>query len=335
MTGNELKVGAVEAHLLLGGLQDQDIGHIPVGNGIEVGFKLYEPIDAADPVSHFGAIIGVHGEGMESILFLLQEEFNDDPACGFMASAIALFFYPPPGHGPQVLKVLEFASIEEIPFDELEWFFHLSFRPGPPNGYRSAFIMGDEGNEGGIIDGASGLEAEHNGFLPIIETVAWNAAKKVESIPVTSDEGVEVTMESKINVLSAGESQDIGKAEDYGFAALQEWYGVGTPIHLPLNPRVCLKPKDRVFLWAVAHGPQSISQDGFTPFIAFDLQLFKEALTGDVWKFIQKGPDSRQIRIELACSRKRMCFVNLAMIPPGFVLAKDAAYGVSAKTEVP
>jgi hypothetical protein len=127
VTGDKLKFWAITADLLLGGLQDKDFGHILIGNGIEVGLKLEEPIHAAHSVGYLGAIVGVLGQRQQSRLFLLGEELADDPSGRFMNTAVTLFSYPPPGHGPQMLKVLELSAVEEIALDILKGSLDFSF----------------------------------------------------------------------------------------------------------------------------------------------------------------------------------------------------------------
>jgi hypothetical protein len=49
MVCHQLDFRAVDEHFLLGGFQGEDIGHTFVGNGVAVGFKVQEPVDAANP----------------------------------------------------------------------------------------------------------------------------------------------------------------------------------------------------------------------------------------------------------------------------------------------
>ena len=293
VTGDDLKLGAVEADLVLGCLQDKDFGYIAVGNGVEVGFKLDEPIGAADSVGHLGAIVGVLGQRLQGALFLLQEEFDHDPSRGFMNTAVALFLEPPPGLGPQMLKVFKLTSVQEISFDVLEGSLDFSFCPGPPNGYRSALIVGDEGDEGRIVDGATGLKAHDNGFFPIVEAVAGNAAKKIKGILVTPDQGVEVPMHREIDVVPAREGQNVGKTKHRCLAVPGEADRIRAPIHLPLESGFRLEAHDRGSLWPKPHGPKAVPQDGDAPLIAFFPQFFKEALARDVGKPVQKSPNPR------------------------------------------
>jgi len=52
MVCDQLDLRAVDEHFMLGGFQGENIGHILVGDGVAVGFKVQEPVDAANPQGH-------------------------------------------------------------------------------------------------------------------------------------------------------------------------------------------------------------------------------------------------------------------------------------------
>ena len=52
--------------------------------------------------------------------------------------------------------------------------------------------MGDEGGEGRIQERPSRLPAQNDGFLAIVETLAWNAAKVGECIIMAADQSEEI-----------------------------------------------------------------------------------------------------------------------------------------------
>ena len=150
-----------------------------------------------------------------------------------------------------------------------------------------------------------GRATNDDGLLSIIEAMSGNAAKIVEGIPVLSDQGVEVPMHRKIDVLSAGEGQDVGKAEHHGLAGPGEGNGVRAPVHLPLGSGLGLEADDRGRLGLRPHGAKAVAQDGDAPLVALLPHFFKEALARDVGKLGEKSPDPIHMRVQLARPGKR------------------------------
>ena len=70
---------AVDEKFMLGGLQGEDIGEVLIGDGVAIGLKVQEPIDAAHPQSHFGGVIIVKWQGLKGASLLLDEEIQGWP----------------------------------------------------------------------------------------------------------------------------------------------------------------------------------------------------------------------------------------------------------------
>jgi len=132
MVGHQLDLRAIDEHFVFGGFQSEDIGHILIGDGVAIGFKIQEPIDAANPQGHFGGIVIVKGQGLKSASFPLHEELKRRAMGRFMDMLVGSFPEPPLSRGLQVIEILERACVEEIFLYILEGSFHLPF------GFRSA-----------------------------------------------------------------------------------------------------------------------------------------------------------------------------------------------------
>ncbi len=63
---------------------------------------------------------------------------------------------------------------------------------------------------------------------------------------MTADQGEKIAVGGKINVLSSGKAKDVGETKNLALAASSKGDRIGAPIHLPLNPWLCLKSNDRI-----------------------------------------------------------------------------------------
>jgi len=79
--------------------------------------------------------------------------------------------------------------------------------------------MGHESDECGVIDRAAGFPAQKDRFLPIVKTLLWHSLKMAEGVLMPPDQGEELAVGGKVNVLPPGKAQDVGEAEDLGLAA--------------------------------------------------------------------------------------------------------------------
>ena len=108
MPGKELNLGAIDQDLMLRGLEAQDVGDVGGRDGVMVGLKLNVPVWSADPQGHFGAVIGMEGQGLQGFL---GKELQGGMAGGVVDVQIGLLLEPPPGSGLEVFEVLEVSSI--------------------------------------------------------------------------------------------------------------------------------------------------------------------------------------------------------------------------------
>lgn len=100
MLGHQLDLRAIDEHFMLGSFQGEDIGHVLIGDGVAIGFKVQEPIQAANPQGHFGGIIIVKGQRLKSASFLFHKEFQGRAVGRFMDMRVGFFPEPPLGRGP-------------------------------------------------------------------------------------------------------------------------------------------------------------------------------------------------------------------------------------------
>src|SRR5512142_2819776 len=99
--------------------------------------------------------------------------------------------------------------------------------------------MGNKGGKRRIEDRPAALPAQHHGLLAIVQTLLGHAPKVLESILMPADEGVEISVRRKVEVLPPGEGQDIGKALHLALAGSGERDRIGTPVHLSLMTWRC------------------------------------------------------------------------------------------------
>ena len=107
--------------------------------------------------------------------------------------------------------------------------------------------MGDEGNKGWVMDRTSCLPSKHNRLLAVIKALFGDTSKIQKGILMPPDQGVEVLMDGKVNIMPSGEGQNIGKTLHLALACAFESNEVRAPIHLTLPPGFCLKSDCRLF----------------------------------------------------------------------------------------
>jgi len=247
MPGDEINLWGVNQDLVLRGFEGQDVGDIAGRDGVVVRLKLDIVIRSTDPKGHFGAVIGMKGQGLKH---LLRKELQRGVPGRVVDMQIGLFFEPPPGHSPKVFKILEVSSIEEIAFNVFKWCLNLPLRLSPtlPTRNGLALVMGDKSGEGRIEDRPSALPAEHHGLFIIVKTFLWHPTVILKDILMSSDQAVEVTVGRKVDVLTPGEAQDIGETQHLALAGADKGDCIRTPIHLALLSWIRLKSYHRLSL---------------------------------------------------------------------------------------
>ena len=93
---------------------------------------------------------------------------------------------PVGGHLVEMFQRLEGAAIEQAGFDIGEVAFDFSFRLRAANtaGLGSEAIVGGEGEEFGIIEGAVGIVPQHHGFEVVIQTDPGDTAEMMKGMHV-------------------------------------------------------------------------------------------------------------------------------------------------------
>ena len=241
MPGKELNLRAVDQNLMLRGLETQDIGDVLGRRGVVVRLKFDEPVRATDSKRHLGAVIGVQGQKLKG---LLGKQFQGSVPGRVVDMQVRLLFEPPPAGAPEVFKILKVSSIEQVPFYKFKGRLNLPFRLGPPplacNGL--ALIMRDEGRKRWIKDRPPAFPSKHHRLVVIVQTLPGHSSKVLKGILMSSDQAIEVMAGRKIDVLTPGESQDIGEALHLALATAGEGNRIGTPIHLTLLSWIRFKP---------------------------------------------------------------------------------------------
>src|SRR5208337_2221583 len=93
---------------------------------------------------------------------------------------------PVSGHLIEMLQRLEGAAIEQAGFDigEVAFDFALGLWPAHAAGLGSEAIVGGEGEELGIIEGAVGIVTQHHGFEVVVQTDTGDTAEMMEGMHV-------------------------------------------------------------------------------------------------------------------------------------------------------
>lgn len=108
MPGDEFNLGGVDQDLMFCCLEAQDVGDVAGGDGVVVRLKLDVPVWAADSKRHFGAVIGMKGQGLKRFL---GKELQGSMPGRIVDMEIGFLFKPPPGSGPEVFYVLKVSSV--------------------------------------------------------------------------------------------------------------------------------------------------------------------------------------------------------------------------------
>lgn len=314
MPGDEIHLGTVDQDLVLRGLEAQNVGDMLGRDGVMVCLKLNEPVWSTDAQRHFGAVIGMKGQGLKR---LLGKELQGSVPGRVVKMEIGLLFEPPSGSGPEIVEILEVSSIEQIAFHVLERCLDLSLRFRSPLSARNglASVMRDEGRKCRIEDGSATFPSEHHGLLVIIKTLSGHSSKMLEGVLMSSDQTVEVMMSRKVDVLTPGEAQDIGEALHQGLTATGEGDRVGTPIHLSLLPGFRLKPYHRFSI----REPQFLDplpQNADPPGITHFLQLLIDSNARDLGVFVQQLCNLRVKCVEFARPCESFGQYLMAAVPP-------------------
>ena len=123
--------------------------------------------------------------------------------------SVGFFGEPPAGLCSEICQVFKEPGVEQIVLYVLEGGFDFSLGLSCAAHNRPTVIVGDESDEGGVVDGAGGFPAKKDCFFPVIEPLPGDSAEVFEGIQMAADQGEEIAMLSKIDVLSSGESQDV------------------------------------------------------------------------------------------------------------------------------
>jgi len=119
--------------------------------------------------------------------------------------------------------------------------------------------MSDKGNKGWVMDRPAGLPSKHNRLLAVIKALFGDTPKIGKGILMSPDQGVEIPMKGKVNIMSPGKTRDVRETQNLAFACAGKFNGVRTPIHLPLTAGLCLKSDYRLSLGPWAYLLQPIS----------------------------------------------------------------------------
>src|SRR3989339_83040 len=265
------------------GLHGQNVGHMFVRNGIAVGLELEVSFEIADPKRHFRAVVGMERQRSKRREFLFEKEFQRRSAGCLMHVDIALLAKPPSGAGAKIVEILELAAAQEIPLPILKRALDLPLRfgPAPPADNRAAAIMGDEGGKGRVDHRPARLPAQDDRLLAVVETLGRGARKMREGVLMAANQGEKIPPRGKVDVMPAGEPEDVGKTLYGGFAGFKELDGVRTPVHLSLKAGLRLEADDGRFFRAGPEMPKPILQDADAASIACVAKLFEEPLPRD------------------------------------------------------
>jgi len=66
--------------------------------------------------------------------------------------------------------------------------------------------MGNEGDECRVVDRAAGFPSQKDCFLPVVQTLLRNPLKMVEGVLVPADQGEELSVGGKVDILPPGKA---------------------------------------------------------------------------------------------------------------------------------
>ena len=93
-----------------------------------------------------------------------------------------------------MLQRVEGAAVEQAGFDieELPLDFALGLRPAHPAGLRAEAVVGGEGEELGVVQGAVGIVPQHHRFEVVVQADAGHAAQMMEGMHVLAQRGRQI-----------------------------------------------------------------------------------------------------------------------------------------------
>ena len=93
---------------------------------------------------------------------------------------------PPGGHLVEMLQRVEGAAVEQAGFDIVELAFDFAFglRPAHAAGLRPEAVVGGEGQELGVVEGAVGVVPQDHRLEVVVQADAGDAAQMMEGLHV-------------------------------------------------------------------------------------------------------------------------------------------------------
>ena len=144
-----------------------------------------------------------------------------------------------------MLQRVEGAAIEQVGFDIVEFAFDfaLGLRPADAAGLGAEAVVGGEGEELGIVEGAVGVVAQDHRFEVVVQADAGDAAEMMEGLHVLAQRGRQIHRLDEAQVLPARVAEQVAEQVDAPPAFAGEVDVVDAMIHLGLHAGVGLKAR--------------------------------------------------------------------------------------------
>ena len=136
-----------------------------------------------------------------------------------------------------MLQRVEGAAVEQAGFDivELPFDFALRLRPAHAAGLRPEAVVGGEGQELGVVEGAVGVVTQHHGLEVVVQADAGDAAQMMEGVHVFAQGRRQVHRLDEAQVLPPRVAEQVAEQVDAPAAFAREVDVVDAIVHLCLH----------------------------------------------------------------------------------------------------
>ena|SRR5205809_2553227 len=184
-------------------------------------------------------------------LFLI--EIQRRALSGFVQADIGDMGQPPGRRFVQMLEAGKRAAVEQVglQIEEGTFDFALCLGPARPASDGPEAIVGGKGQEARVVHWLCTIVATDDHLHVVVETIGGDSAKMRESRNVLANRRGEVLTLDKMNVLTAGVSEDVAESVHASLALCSEIDVVSGIIHLRLSARSGFKAANQ-FAWMAA-----------------------------------------------------------------------------------
>ena len=199
-----------------------------------------------------------------------------------------------------MLQRVEGAAVEQAGFDIVEFAFDfaLGLRPAHAAGLRAEAVVGGEGQELRVVEGAVGIVTQHHRLEVVVQADAGDAAQVMEGMHVLAQRRRQIHRLDEAQVLPARVAEQVAEQVDAPPAFAGEVDVIDAIVHLRLRPGPVSKRGTGA---GAARGRNSRTRwrtTVYPPGEAACLQFLQGALDGEVRILGQQFLQDRLERID-------------------------------------